>query len=196
MRARVYPYATARHRAYTMAAPMKRNAPCTDGPLPDSEKRSKGDAVTPEEKLDDDDDDEEEEEEEPVFDSISALLAYGMKRNALNALHFAVWGKAQKRGKVTVSRALMNAIVGTIGKHIDKTGPPLIRIRSIEMFGLPVEFEHMVGAAFGALSTAANLKSPNARKAWFAHGGKMLVAEIVCPAPRKFEFAMAFAADD
>ena len=180
-----------------MAAPMKRDAPCTNDPLPDSEKRSKGDDATPEEKLvDDDDEEEEEEDEELVFDSISALLAHGMKRNALNALHFAVWGKAQKRGKVTVSRALMNAIVGTIGKHIDKTGPPLIRIRSLEMFGLPIEFEHMVGAAFGALSTTANLKSPNARKARFAHGGKMLVAEIVCPAPRKFEFAMAFAAAD
>jgi hypothetical protein len=132
----------------------------------------------------------------PVFDHIKALLAHVQGgRNALNALHSAVFGPRQQRGAVYVSSALFAHL---IGRRDDRTGPALCSLSTTLLFGLPAEFERMVAAAFAALTGGCHdaLVSRRARKAWFACGAHSLVVELLCPEPRHFEFFLAFQADD
>lgn len=148
---------------------------------------------------DDDDDDDEEEEEEPVFDTVAALVAYiGTGKNALNALHFAVFGSRQRRGRVRITRTLLAHVTGDTPP--DRSAPPLLDLNARLLFGLPSEFERAVGVAFANMAKKSPgsraLESASAHKVWYAFEGKDLVAEIVSPQKRRFEFVLAFASDD
>lgn len=144
----------------------------------------------------DDEDDDEDDDDYPVFKDIDALMAFIRgkgKDRPVGSLHSAIWGDGQIRGSVKISSAFLSHLTGA------KAGP-LVRVTSLEYFGLPVEFERAVDAALRIMAgppskkLLANVKT--ARKAWFESDGKKMVAELICAKERKFHFFVAFADDD